>query len=76
MFDACKRAPKSYWAPWEKVYVRAIVHEENRPSQRVMEKCGMDEPVVLEFDGGRFFIAGKWYTHHRLFVYGKGVVGC
>ena len=75
MFDACARASKTFWAPYENVYVRAILNDENRPSQRVMEKCGMDEPEVVEFEGGRFFIAGKWRTEHRLFVYGKEIVG-
>jgi RimJ/RimL family protein N-acetyltransferase len=75
MFAACWRAPASFWAPYGQVYVRAIVHDENRASQRVMEKCAMDSREVLEFAGGRFFIAGKWWTEHRLYVYGKSVVG-
>jgi RimJ/RimL family protein N-acetyltransferase len=74
MFDACARAPAELWAPYEKVLIRAIVNDENRPSQRVMEKCDMGEPNVIEFEGGRFFIAGKWRTKHRLFVYGKEMV--
>jgi RimJ/RimL family protein N-acetyltransferase len=72
VFDACKRAgARGFWAPFEKAFVRAIVNDENRPSQRVMEKCGMDEPEVLEFEGGRYFIAGIWREKHRLFVYGR-----
>ncbi|KAF2826890.1 hypothetical protein CC86DRAFT_322657, partial [Ophiobolus disseminans] len=74
MFDACARVSETFWTPYEKVYVRAIVNDENEPSQRVMEKCGMNEPEVLEFEGGRFFIAGKWRSQHRLFVYGKHLV--
>jgi RimJ/RimL family protein N-acetyltransferase len=74
VFDACARAKATFWAPYAKVLVRAIVNDENRPSQRVMEKCDMGEPEVIEFEGGRFFIAGKWRTKHRLFVYGKEVV--
>jgi RimJ/RimL family protein N-acetyltransferase len=75
MFEACARAPADYWGQWEKVYVRAIVNDENGPSQRVMAKCAMDSSEVLEFAGGRFFIAGKWRTEHRLFIYGKSIVG-
>jgi RimJ/RimL family protein N-acetyltransferase len=75
VFKACERAAPALWAPYSKVFVRAIVNDENRPSQRVMEKCGMEPPEVLEFEGGRFFIGGKWMTKHRLFVYGKEVVG-
>jgi RimJ/RimL family protein N-acetyltransferase len=74
LFDACARAPAGLWAPYEKVLIRAIVNDENRPSQRVMEKCDMGEPAVIEFEGGRFFIAGKWRTRHRLFVYGRETV--
>ncbi|KAH7079692.1 GNAT domain-containing protein [Paraphoma chrysanthemicola] len=88
MLGACTRVDKSYWQPWEKVYVRAIVHDENTPSQRVCEKSlmrrGRDEVgageeegkmEVLDFEGGRFFIAGKWRSHHRLYVYGREIVG-
>jgi RimJ/RimL family protein N-acetyltransferase len=74
LFSACGRAPRDIWEPWQKVVVRAIVHDENVPSQRVMEKCGTGEKEVLEFEGGRFFLGGKWYTRHRLFVYEREVV--
>jgi RimJ/RimL family protein N-acetyltransferase len=74
VLDACARSPAALWTPYEKVCVRAIVHEENIPSQNVMQKCGMDAPEVLDFEGGTFFIAGKWRTRHRLFVYGKEIV--
>ncbi|KAL5117408.1 hypothetical protein ACEQ8H_004724 [Pleosporales sp. CAS-2024a] len=75
VLKTCAAAPASLWTPYQKVIVRAIVNDENGPSQRVMEKCGMDEPEVLEFEGGRFFIAGKWRTKHRLCVYGKEMGG-
>jgi hypothetical protein len=39
-----------------------------------MEKCGMGKPEIIEFKGGRFFIAGKWREEHRLFIYGKTLV--
>jgi RimJ/RimL family protein N-acetyltransferase len=75
IFDACKTAEaRAFWAPFENVYVRAIVNDENGPSQRVMEKCGMGKPEIIEFKGGRFFIAGKWREEHRLFIYGKTLV--
>ncbi|KAH7071453.1 GNAT domain-containing protein [Paraphoma chrysanthemicola] len=88
MLGACTRVDRRYWQPWEKVYVRAIVNDENAASQRVCEKslmrrgreevgAGEEEGKmeVLDFDGGRFFIAGKWRTHHRLYVYGREIVG-
>jgi len=74
VFKSLESAPTVLWAPREKVMVRAIVNDENVPSQRVMKKCEMGEPGVLEFEGGRFFIAGKWRTKHRLFVFGKELV--
>jgi hypothetical protein len=58
VLDACARSPAALWTPYEKVHV----------------KCGMDEPEVLEFVGGRFFIAGTWQSEHKLFVYGKKIV--
>jgi RimJ/RimL family protein N-acetyltransferase len=73
LLDAVARSPASLWVPYEKVKVRAIVHDENLPSQNVMKKCGMAELEVLDFEGDRFFIAGKWRTHHRLFVFGKEI---
>jgi RimJ/RimL family protein N-acetyltransferase len=79
MLDACGRVEKEFWQPWDKVYVRAIVNDENQPSQRVMEKCMMQDEKgsmeVVEFEGGRFFIAGKWREKHRLYVYGRAVIG-
>jgi RimJ/RimL family protein N-acetyltransferase len=79
MLDACGRVQKEFWQPWEKVYVRAIVNDENKPSERVMEKCMLQDEKgsmeVVEFEGGRFFIAGKWREKHRLYVYGREVVG-
>jgi RimJ/RimL family protein N-acetyltransferase len=75
IFDACKTAEaRAFWAPFEKVYARAIVNDENLPSQRVMEKCGMEKPEIIEFEGGRFFIAGRWREKHRLFIYGRTLV--
>ncbi|KAL8837392.1 MAG: hypothetical protein Q9176_005698 [Flavoplaca citrina] len=44
VFEACRRA-RSFWAPFENVYVRAIVNHENPASLRVMEKT-----AVLEED--------------------------
>lgn len=74
MLKGCASAPAGLWASYETVVARAIVHDENVPSQRVMEKCGMGEPEIVEFEGGRFFIAGKWRTKHRLLIYRKDIV--
>jgi RimJ/RimL family protein N-acetyltransferase len=74
VLDACARSPAMLWTPYDTVHVRAIVHHENGPSQKVMRKCTVDEPEVLEFAGDRFFIAGTWQSEHKLFVYGKKIV--
>jgi RimJ/RimL family protein N-acetyltransferase len=74
ILQRCARVPAAHWTPYDKVVVRAIVNDENGASQKVMEKCGMEEPEVVEFEGGRFFIAGKWRTRHRLCVYGREIV--
>lgn len=72
---------RAFW-DCEKVYVRAIVNDENIASQRVMEKCvmngkGKGQMQALEFSSGeeKFCIAGKWRSEHRLCVYGMGLVG-
>jgi RimJ/RimL family protein N-acetyltransferase len=74
ILEKCACVPAAHWTPYDKVVVRAIVNDENAASQKVMEKCDMEEPEVVEFEGGRFFIAGKWRTRHRLFVYGREIV--
>ncbi|KAH4665496.1 hypothetical protein HBH78_201940 [Parastagonospora nodorum] len=74
VLKSIESTPTILWAPHKKLIVRAIVNDENVPSRRVMEKCGMGVPEVLEFEGGRFLIAGKWRTKHRLFVFAKELV--
>jgi RimJ/RimL family protein N-acetyltransferase len=74
MFDACQKVDRGFWAPHKNLCVRAIVNNENKPSQRVMEKCGMGAPRVLEFKGDRFWINGKWIEEHCLFIYEKMLV--
>ncbi|KAG9187945.1 hypothetical protein G6011_01868 [Alternaria panax] len=74
VLDNCASVPAAYWTPYETLAVRAIVNDENAASQRVMEKCEMGEPEVVEFEGARFFIAGRWTAKHRLCVYGRKIV--
>ncbi|KAL8885395.1 MAG: hypothetical protein Q9192_006650 [Flavoplaca navasiana] len=59
VFAACRRA-RSFWAPFENVYVRAIVNHENPASLRVMEKTGIVERGVYEWTGKPIFLAGEW----------------
>ena len=74
LFEGCRRAP-SFWTPYSKVYMRAIVNEENPASMRVIGKTGMTEKGVYEWTGQRVFLAGKWVERSRLRIYGMHLVG-
>jgi RimJ/RimL family protein N-acetyltransferase len=69
VFEASKRA-RSFWAPFSKLYVRAIVNEENPASMRVMDKVGMEKRGVYHWTGEAIFIAGGWREQSNLHVYG------
>lgn len=69
VLEACKRAG-SFWAPFPKLYVRALVNDENAASQRVMEKTEMRKRGFYEWTGEATFLAGKWRKRDRLHVYG------
>ncbi|KAL9005119.1 MAG: hypothetical protein Q9188_002089 [Gyalolechia gomerana] len=57
--EACRRK-KSFWAPYPKLFVRAIVNEDNPASGRVMDKVGMEKKGVYHWTGKAVFLAGKW----------------
>lgn len=69
VFEACGKA-QPFWAPFSRVYVRAIVNKGNPASQRVMEKTGMVEMGVYEWTGEAIFLAGEWRERDYLHVYG------
>ena len=69
VLDACRRT-RSFWEPWEKVHVRAIVNQENPASQRVMDKTGMEKRGVYHWRGGPLWLAGEWTTGSFIWVYG------
>lgn len=69
VFESCKRA-RSFWTPFSKVYVRAIVNECNPASQRVMEKTGMTKRGVYEWTGEAIFLAGEWRERDTLHIFG------
>ena len=48
VFEACRKA-RSFWYPFSKLYIRAIVDEENPASLRVMEKIGMAERGIYDW---------------------------
>jgi RimJ/RimL family protein N-acetyltransferase len=69
VFDACRRAV-IFWAPYEKVYVRAIVNDENHASLRVMAKTGMTALGVHVWTGDAVWLAGEWREKCDLHIFG------
>jgi len=69
VLESCKRA-QSFWTPFPKLYVRAIVNEGNPASMRVMEKTGMKERGVYNWTGKAIFLAGKWREQDNLHIFG------
>ncbi|KAG9193226.1 hypothetical protein G6011_03261 [Alternaria panax] len=76
LIEACKRA-KTFWEPYDKVFVRAIVGYDNPASQRVMAKSGIKELGIHFWDGKgqAIFVGGKRRTTDELHVFGTFVVG-
>ncbi|KAI9749234.1 MAG: hypothetical protein M4579_006950 [Chaenotheca gracillima] len=69
VFESCKRA-RSFWTPFSKLYVRAIVNAANPASQRVMDKTGMAKRGDYEWTGKAVFLAGEWRERDSLHIYG------
>ncbi|KAF2432042.1 GNAT family acetyltransferas-like protein [Tothia fuscella] len=69
VFEACKRA-KSFWAPYEKLYFRAIVNEGNPASLRVMQKVDVQKKGIYEWTG-KIWLAGGWRYEDNLHIFGK-----
>ncbi|KAK3368423.1 GNAT domain-containing protein [Podospora didyma] len=69
VFEACKKGV-SFWRPYEKLYVRAIVNEENPPSMRVLDKSGMVKKGVYHWKGKPIFIAGRTTEESYLHIFG------
>jgi RimJ/RimL family protein N-acetyltransferase len=70
VFKACQRA-KTFWSPFSKVYIRALVNEENPPSMRVVSKAGMEQKGVYERIGDPIFLAGQWRGRGNIHIFGK-----
>lgn len=64
----------SFWLPYEKLYIRAIVNEENPASMRVMEKVGMQSLGTWEWTGEAVWLAGRWIEKSRIAIYGKYLI--
>jgi RimJ/RimL family protein N-acetyltransferase len=69
VFESCKRV-RSFWAPFSKLYVRAIVNEGNPASLRVMDKTGMTKLGVYTWTGKAIFLAGEWRERDSLCIFG------
>jgi RimJ/RimL family protein N-acetyltransferase len=69
VFDSCKRAP-SFWSPFSKLYIRAIVNAGNPASLRVLDKTGMVKRGNYEWTGKAVFLAGEWRERDTLFIFG------
>ena len=69
VFESCKRA-RSFWTPFSKLYIRAIVNEDNPASLRVMEKTGMMKRGVYDWTGKAIFLAGEWRERSSLHIFG------
>ena len=70
VFESCKKR-QAFWTPFSKLYVYAIVNEENPASLRVMNKTGMAEKGVYEWTGKPVFLAGRWQDRSSLHIFGK-----
>ncbi|KAL6706350.1 hypothetical protein ACN47E_005640 [Coniothyrium glycines] len=69
VFAACRRAP-SFWAPFERVYIRAFINSENAGSLRVMAKTDMEARGVHVWVGEPVWLAGAWHERSELPVFG------
>ncbi|MCJ1385568.1 hypothetical protein MMC17_008691 [Xylographa soralifera] len=69
VFECCKRA-RSFWTPFSKLYVRALVNKDNRASLRVMEKTGMTNKGVYEWSGKAVFLCGEWRERDSICIFG------
>lgn len=73
VFDACERG-RSFWEPFSKVYVRAIINELNPASFRIMQKTGVVEKGVFVIEDTPVFLAGEVRRRHDLHIFGKHLI--
>ena len=69
VFEASRRG-RLFWAPFSRLYVRALVNVENPASLRVMHKTGMTFKGVYEWTGEAVFLAGEWTERSILHIFG------
>jgi len=61
---------KSFWTPYTRVWLRALVDPGNTESIRVLEKVGLEKRGMHEWQGEQSWLAGGWRECKEL-VYGK-----
>lgn len=64
----------SFWQPYEKVYMRALVNEENPASLGVMRKLGLQGFGIWEYRGEPLFLGGKWSSVSRVYIFGSYLI--
>ncbi|KAF1937822.1 hypothetical protein EJ02DRAFT_514951 [Clathrospora elynae] len=69
VFSACRNG-SSFWAPYKRVYVRAMVNEGNIASQKVMAKTDMVRRCVHAWEGKAVWLAGKWINKSKEHIFG------
>ena len=69
VLESCKGA-RSFWRPYSKLYVRAIVNEGNPASMRVMDKTGIAKRGIYKWTGKPIFLGGEWQTQSNLHIFG------
>ena len=69
VFGSCRRS-RSFWTPFSKLYVRALVNPSNLASRRVMEKSGLKLKGVYEWSGKAVFLCGEWRERDSICIFG------
>ncbi|KAF1847934.1 uncharacterized protein K460DRAFT_374893 [Cucurbitaria berberidis CBS 394.84] len=73
VLNVLKRAT-AFWQPFKRVYIRAIVNEENPASLGVMRKLGLQNMGVWEWTGEAIWLGGKWTDRSRIWIFGKNLI--
>ncbi|KAL8709771.1 MAG: hypothetical protein Q9220_005557 [cf. Caloplaca sp. 1 TL-2023] len=69
-----KAASREFWKPFDQVWVRATVNEQNPASSRVMDKVGMMKRGTYVWTGKAVYLAGEWREKDHLCIFGKFMV--
>jgi RimJ/RimL family protein N-acetyltransferase len=73
-FGAYRAVPREFWAPFEKVYVQAVVDASNGGSLGVMRKSELSELGVHVWEGEEVWMAGGMKGRMELSIWGMWLV--